>query len=196
MGFHQSGPGEPLSDGEGELRRRLAFYEDFDAIINENVRRSGELLREAERRHVEAAAARDSQRDLLRALAGEAAALACQAEALSRRIESALAGLDTRPPQPPGAVERAAAPALISDIAIHGVPDVVRAAGLRDAFAAAPGVDRVDVMEFSTGLLRLRVHPGIAHPFELLRSAVIESGLEEIASGPGVVSVRLNQESR
>ncbi|MFM9108812.1 MAG: hypothetical protein ACKOWF_19175 [Chloroflexota bacterium] len=182
--------GEPPSDREGDLRRRLAFYEDFDAIINENVRRSGELLREAERRHAAAAVERERERDLLRSLADEAAALVRQAGALAARIDDALRAIELP------ALSGSASPAHpVSNLVIHGVGGTPAAARLRDAIAAAPDIASVEVMEFSGGLLRLRIDPAAERPLDLLRAAAGGASVHEIASGPGVVAVRLAQET-
>jgi hypothetical protein len=86
------------------LRRRLAFYEGFDDLIQQNISRSGDLLRLAVERQAEAerelAAGREelaraaaAQRDVLDALAAELATVRSGLDALAARIETASAGL-------------------------------------------------------------------------------------------------------
>lgn len=191
MSFGSGYPGDPPVERESELRRRIAFYEGFDSIINENIRRSGELLRDAEQRHAAAiaaaASARDEQRRLLAGLAEEAGALARHAESLARRIDAAMEAVGSGSATPGIA---AGSTALV----IHGVPDVAAAQELQLSIARAVGTGGVSVREFSGGMLRLEV-PGRedgdpAHLHELAASL----NLEEIDRGPGVLAVRVRTE--
>jgi hypothetical protein len=127
-------PDNPRNERETDLRRRLAFYEGFDAIINDNVRRSGELLREAEQRHAaEKAAAessREDQRELLRGLAKEAAALSGLAVALAARIDAALSALD--------GTREAATPSIGDRIVLESGEHAIVEDPLAEAAAAGP----------------------------------------------------------
>jgi hypothetical protein len=127
-------PDNQRNERETDLRRRLAFYEGFDAIINDNVRRSGELLREAEQRHAaEKAAAessREDQRELLRGLAKEAAALSGLAVALAARIDAALSALD--------GTREAATPSIGDRIVLESGEHAIVEDPLAEAAAAPP----------------------------------------------------------
>jgi hypothetical protein len=107
---------EPSDPDEREaevaaLRQRLAFFESFERIIQENIARSGELLHLAARRQAEAdeaaAAARNEldreigrNRQELSELGTEVAALRDAADGLVGRIAAALASADRRIPSP------------------------------------------------------------------------------------------------
>ena len=103
----QPEPGDPaqLRDQLGRARERLAFYEGFDRIISENIKRSGELMLEtieyreqAETHAQQAAAARaeldaavETQRqrhhELMSAIVSELDSLHAQLDAFRTRIE-------------------------------------------------------------------------------------------------------------
>lgn len=118
-------PGEG-ADPAAELarvRQRLAFYERFDQIIQENVARSAELLREAAARQAEAdhalaaaqqelAAGRWRQRETLVALASDVAALRATFDTLDDRIGTELRALGdgTGRPEPPAGTNPSSRP--------------------------------------------------------------------------------------
>lgn len=212
MGQHAGFPGEAAGDRESDLRRRLAFYEGFDAIINENVRRSGELLREAEHRHAASRAAaeatRDGQRALLIGLRDEAAALARLAQSLAGRIDAALVELvDTA--ELPLAVTQASAqeavpvsqPALDQpptiegrpslELVVHGIPDLAAAQMLRRALESSSSIETVSVREYAGGMMRLALEPREILAPDRLRTLGAPFTLEEIDRGPGVIAVRI-----
>lgn len=103
-----AGNGATGTDETGEiarLRRRLAFYEGFDDLIQQNISRSGDLLRLAAERQAEAerelSAEREdlartaaAQRDALAALAADLAGVRAGLDALASRLETARAGFD------------------------------------------------------------------------------------------------------
>lgn len=113
-GHDGNGPGDDASHGVGvagdaaevaRLRRRLAFYEGFDDLIQQNISRSGDLLRLAAERQAEAerelaaeraelARTAATQRDLLAALATEVATVRTGLDALAGRLETARNELD------------------------------------------------------------------------------------------------------
>jgi hypothetical protein len=99
------------------LRQRLAFFESFERIIQENIARSGELLHLAARRQAEAdeaaAAARNEldreigrNRQELSELGTEIAALRDAADGLVGRIAAAVASADRRIPSPTPTISR------------------------------------------------------------------------------------------
>jgi len=95
------------------LRERLEFYESFDRLIQENVSRAGQLLREAaatgdsERRRLFAQA---EYRTLLAGLLDEVSAVQGQVERLARRVADALDEVEAQLPPGSAAAERFPAP--------------------------------------------------------------------------------------
>ena len=91
------------------VRERLAFYESFDQLIQENVARSGELLRQAaeqreaamrevDRARAEADRRLADQRTMLTLIGDELIGLQGQIAALARRVAAALG--ESSPPEP------------------------------------------------------------------------------------------------
>ncbi len=118
----QAAAQEPDSELE-RLRERLAFYESFDRLIQENIARSGDLLREAmdlreaaarelaeARAEVERLKSSHQQqlRDLLGAILDDLSALQGHAERAARRVADALD--DVEASLPPAATAQPTAP--------------------------------------------------------------------------------------
>ncbi len=84
---------------ESELdlaRERLAFYEQFDEIIRQNIASSSALLREASTRHeADFVAERSQFRALLSGMLDDLSALQSQSERLARRVTDALDDLES-----------------------------------------------------------------------------------------------------
>jgi hypothetical protein len=158
-------PANTLSEAElrqqiRQLQERLAFYEGFDALIQDNVTHARELFRLAAQERAAAtsnAARRDSgQRDdLLRSelasISRELALLASNVEALSRRVNVAL-GDDACTGAT--AAEAAWTPGRAA-IVVHGVSSARAALSLQRYVHALPQVSRVQAREFAGGVLRL-----------------------------------------
>lgn len=99
-------PSEEERDAElVRLRERLAFYQSFDGLIQDNITRSGDLLRQAMQMRESAASEiasakadserqrtddRDRYRQLFSALLDEVTTVQVQAERLARRLTNAL----------------------------------------------------------------------------------------------------------
>lgn len=150
-----------------QLQERLAFYEGFDALIQDNVTHARELFRlaAAERASAthdagrQAPAPRDAlPRDELVAISRELAALAGSVEALTQRVNAALGdeatpgdvgGSDRRAPQEPAWSPGRAA------IVVHGVSSARSALSLQHFVRALPEVSDVQAREFAGGVLRL-----------------------------------------
>lgn len=147
-----------------QLQERLAFYEGFDALIQDNVTHARELFRLAAQERVSATsdAARDGaspRDDLLRSefasISRELAVLASNVEALSRRVNVALgdeAGSADRQ-RSPGAQD-AWTPGRAA-IVVHGVSSARSALSLQRYVHALPQVAGVQAREFAGGVLRL-----------------------------------------
>ncbi len=166
-----------------EIRRRLAFYEEFDRIIQENVSRSGDLLRLAAERQAQAdraavvarqelERATDRHRETLGRLLEEVRALGDAVAAVSSRISAALestAGLPTVQAARRPASEEAPAAASIpiaghhlgsevrQAVVVHGLADVTQARSLVDHLRLREPLDTVEPKEFVGGILRLAV---------------------------------------
>lgn len=114
------------------LRERLTFYESFDRLIQENIARSGDLMREAielrERTHAELARAREeleqsrkqaeeqlqaerqSQRRIFASLVEELSAVQESAERLTRRVSEAVSQIGDAPSRLTGGASALSAP--------------------------------------------------------------------------------------
>jgi hypothetical protein len=150
------------------LRERLAFYEGFDGLINENVAHARELFRlaaqereaasvEVDRVRREAGRREAELRAALESLAAEVQGFAAAAEALSARVAGVLGelGESTGGDEPAGLVGTQAVA-----VVAHGVPSVGVALSLQRFVASLPQVSGVTAREFAGGVLRLdaRVH--------------------------------------
>ncbi len=110
LGIEHDLQDDPAGDAEiAALRQRLAFYEGFDLIIQENIARSGDLLRLAAERqaqadHAAAIARRDLEREtrrhleLLVGLLAEVESLRDAVDAVTTRVAVAIAAGDEQEP--------------------------------------------------------------------------------------------------
>ncbi len=159
-----AGNGQPVGDLEQQVRHlqeRLAFYEGFDLLIQDNVTNARELFRlaaqereaataNANRARWESGQREAAMRRELEAVAADLQALAASVEALTRRVAMALGD-----PAPDVAVR---SPALSNQkvaIVVHGVPSARMALSLQRHVGALPQVADVSAREFAGGLLRL-----------------------------------------
>jgi hypothetical protein len=147
------------------LQERLAFYEGFDLLIQDNVAHARELFRLAAQERETAANAIDRARREagqqethlrveLERIASDLNELALGVEALSRRVARALgtpanangweSPAEMRPEQPVAVV-------------VHGVPSARAALSLQRFVASLPQVATVSAREFAGGVLRLDV---------------------------------------
>ena len=147
-----------------QLQERLAFYEGFDTLIQENVTHARELFRMAAQERASAtsdSARRESgQRDdhlrgELASISRELAILAGAVDALARRVNVAL-GEDTATGEMPGstAAEASWTPGRAA-IVVHGVSSARSALSLQRYVHALPQVSSVQAREFAGGVLRL-----------------------------------------
>ena len=155
---------EELRQQIQQLQERLAFYEGFDSLIQDNVTHARELFRLAANERASAttdAARRDSgeRDDYLRgelaAISRELALLSSNVEALSRRVNAALGDETTAsgtarstPSEPAWMPGRAT-------IVVHGVSSARSALSLQRFVHSLPHVSGVHAREFAGGVLRL-----------------------------------------
>ena len=157
---------ETLEQQVRNLQDRLAFYEGFDLLIQDNVAQARELFRRAaQEREAASAATQHARRDAgvreahlraeLELIGTELKELSRAVEALSDRVARALGepvihnGWSTieMPPEP-----RAEQPLAV---VVHGVPSARTALSLQRFIASLPQVAAVSAREFVGGVLRL-----------------------------------------
>jgi hypothetical protein len=145
------------------LRERLAFYEGFDQLIQDNIANARELFRlaaqereaalaEIERAKSAAGQGQAQHRADLAEIATEVDALSGAVAALSRRIVRAL-----RESEKSEVEADATASTGERQVAVvaHGMPSARSAKSLQRFIASLPHVTTVTAREFSGGVLRL-----------------------------------------
>jgi hypothetical protein len=155
---------EQLRQENRQLQERLAFYEGFDLLIQDNITGARELFRLAmqEREnasmHTNRARWESGQRETelrreLEVISGELQRLAGNVAALSARVASAL-GDPVPSAELPEAVPLGNAPAQVA-IVVHNVPSAKLALSLQRYVGGLPQVSDVSAREFVGGMLRL-----------------------------------------
>ena len=173
----EAGPGEvsALRSALDAANERLALYEGFDRLIEDQVRRAGETVREVVALRDEAVHAnpRHGLEADLEAIAADVRSLAMSLQSLGQRVDllrSSLAAGDPAPgpnptskPAVPAAGDTAPGPRVI-DLIVHQVPDTATAVSLQRFVSGLGPVAGVDVREFAEGVLRL--HLTVSGPFD------------------------------
>lgn len=183
-----------------QLRERLAFYEGFDQLIQENVAQARELFsRAAEEREAAAAEATRIRQEAERRAAANRAELAFVAEelrglaaavdALSQRVADALArGAETTGAEDISGEQRVA-------IVIHGLPSAESALTLQRFVAALPHVVNVSAREFAGGLLRLDALVRGRLTREQLEAWEGAAGMRLLTDQPDLLELALDEQS-
>ncbi len=129
-----------LAEQLARVEERLRFYESFDRLIQENIARSGELMREAvdlrERSQAEfarqraeaeerAAQERERQRSLFSGLLDELGAVQHATERLARRVTEALESVEAELPAGGRAEVRLPGSARVADLAPMATPEAL-----------------------------------------------------------------------
>ncbi len=200
---------ETLAQQVRTLQERLAFYEGFDQLIQDNVAHARELFRLAAQEREAAATTIDQARhDAGRRevhLRGELGQIASELSELSRRVD-ALSDRVARALGEPASQNGWTESALTADrraeqpvaLVVHGVSSARTALSLQRFVASLPQVTDVSAREFIGGVLRLDVRVrdrlesaqfltwGDAHSIETLteRSDVLELVLVEPVTSP------------
>ncbi|MBA3378180.1 MAG: hypothetical protein H0T93_04795 [Chloroflexia bacterium] len=155
---------------------RLSFYEGFDRVIAENVRRSGELMLEMLTMRDAMAASADSEdrqeRDRILARLAEMDAglqvIRTQVEAMADQVNDLRQSLGSEhQPVPPLAPEMASATPMatgpdwkepqVIDIIVHQVNKATIALSLQRYLGKIDTVAGVEAREFAEGVLRMQV---------------------------------------
>jgi hypothetical protein len=158
---------ETLEQQVRNLQERLAFYEGFDLLIQDNVAQARELFRRAaQEREAASAVTSQARRDAglreahlraeLQLIASDLQELSHAVEALTGRVARALGdpthhngGLNGAVPLPRSRTEQPFA------VVVHGVPSARTALSLQRFVASLPQVSNVSAREFVGGVLRL-----------------------------------------
>lgn len=179
------------------LQERLAFYEGFDALIQENVTHARELLRLAAQEREKAAADADQarlaaeQRDKalhaeLGAIVTELSGLAQATGGLARRI-----GRILEEPGDDVAASRAQVAGQPIAVVIHGVPSAQTARSLQRFVSTLPAVSNVAAREYVGGVLRLDVRASEPLRAEQVGAWPDMSGVRILTERPDVVELAL-----
>ena len=180
------------------LTERLAFYEGFDRLIQDNVAHARELFRLAaqEREGALAATERANReaadavrlRSELKAAAEELGELGRALDAISVRLAAAIGE--------PGAAKAGDAPIAAGEarsfaVVAHGVPSANRALSLQRFVASLPQVADVRAREFAGGVLRLDAWVRDPLLVDQFRSWEAARTIEPLTERPDVVEFAL-----
>ena len=195
---------ETLEQQVRNLQDRLAFYEGFDLLIQDNVAQARELFRRAAReREAASAATQHARRDAglreahlraeLELIGTELRELSHAVEALSNRVARALgepanhngwSTLDvppeTRPEQPLAVV-------------VHGVPSARTALSLQRFIASLPQVATVSAREFVGGVLHLDARVQDRLQAEQFLTWADPRRIEALTERPDVIELALHE---
>jgi hypothetical protein len=157
---------ETLEQQVRALQERLAFYEGFDQLIQDNVAHARELFRLAAQERESASTAIDQARhdagrreahlrgELVQ-IASDLEQLAHTVEALSARVARALGEPARNNGGTNGALATEARIEQPVSVVVHGVPSAREALSLQRFVASLPQVADVSAREFVGGVLRL-----------------------------------------
>lgn len=182
------------------LRERLAFYEGFDRLIQDNVAQARELFRlAAEEREAASAEIEHEKRTAairearltaeLEAIGLEVGELGTAVDALARRIAAALGES--------GSADGSDTPITARDarsfaVVAHGVPSASRALSLQRFVASLPQVADVRAREFAGGVLRLDAQVRDALIVDQFREWEPARTIEPLTERPDVVEFALD----
>lgn len=175
-----------------QLQERLAFYERFDVLIQDNVTHARELLRLAAQERATTAAggpetdAAPHLRSELEAIARELSVLAGSLDALSQRVAAALESANQ-------AAEAAAWQPQRAAIVVHGVASARSALSLQRFLHDLPQVTSVTAREFAGGVLRLDAD--LAQPLQAAHLETWDQGssLQVVTHRPDVLELAMGQ---
>lgn len=187
------------------LSERLAFYEGFDRLIQENVAHARELFRlaaqergaatvETERAKRESAERHVRLRAELEDIGQEVAQLGKALDALSRRVAAALEQ-DSPSSADDGRLSIASGEARLFTVVAHGVPSASGALSLQRFVASLPQVADVAAREFADGVLRLDARVRDRILVDQFRSWDAARPIEPLTERPDVVEFALGPRS-
>jgi hypothetical protein len=195
---------ETLEQQVRNLQDRLAFYEGFDLLIQDNVAQARELFRRAaQEREAASAATQHARRDAglreahlraeLELIATELKELSHAVEALADRVARALGeptshnGWSTRTMPPETRTEQSLA------VVVHGVPSARTALSLQRFIASLPQVAAVSAREFVGGVLHLDARVQDRLQTEQFLSWADPRRIEALTERPDVIELALHE---
>lgn len=157
---------ETLEQQVRTLQERLAFYEGFDLLIQDNVTHARELFRlAAQEREATSTAAKQASRDAgareaqvraeLELIAADLKDLSHAVDAISDRVARALDEPARHNDRPISGMSSETRREHSLAVVVHGVPSVRTALSLQRFVASLPQVANVSSREFVGGVLRL-----------------------------------------
>ncbi len=183
------------------LQERLAFYEGFDLLIQDNVTHARELFRRAAQERETALAATARARHVagreeaflraeLQTIAGDLGDVAQSVDALVRRVARALG---ESPGENDWRVPGTMQPHHAVAVVVHGVTSARTALSLQRVIAALPHVVVVSAREFAGGLLRLDAR--VRAPLHLSQFSPWEDGwrIQPLTERPDVLEFALHE---
>ena len=202
--------GDPESDRETleqqvrNLQDRLAFYEGFDLLIQDNVAQARELFRRAaQEREAASAATQQARRDAglreahlraeLELIGTELTELSRAVEALCERVARALGepaghnGWSTIDMPPETRTEQPLA------VVVHGVPSARTALSLQRFIASLPQVAAVSAREFVGGVLHLDARVQDRLQAEQFLTWADPRRIEALTERPDVIELALHE---
>ena len=197
---------ETLEQQVRALQERLAFYEGFDRLIQDNVAHARELFRLAAQEREAASTAVDqarhdaSRREVhlrgeLELIASDLRQLSQIVETLADRVARALGEQPSQNGWQDSALVEVPAEQPVS-VVVHGVPSAREALSLQRFVASLPQVADVSAREFVGGVLRLD-----ARVRERLQVAEFQTwgdawGIEALTERPDVLELVLRKPVR
>jgi hypothetical protein len=194
---------ETLEQQLRALQERLAFYEGFDRLIQDNVAHARELFRlAAQEREAATTAIEKARHDAGRGeayLRGELELIASDLEQLSQTLEGLADRVARALGEPPSLNDLAVSTAAEArtdqplSIVVHGLSSAREALSLQRFVASLPQVSDVSAREFVGGVLRLD-----AHVRDCLEAAQFVTwgdgqGIEALTERPDVLELVLRE---
>ena len=196
---------ETLEQQVRSLQERLAFYEGFDLLIQDNVAHARELFRRAaQEREAASAATQHARRDAglreahlraeLELIGTELRELSHAVETLSNRVARALGEpashngwANSEMPPPETRTEQPLA------VVVHGVPSARTALSLQRFIASLPQVAAVSAREFVGGVLRLDARVQDRLQAEQFLTWADPRRIEALTERPDVIELALHE---
>ena len=197
---------ETLEQQVRALQERLAFYEGFDRLIQDNVAHARELFRLAAQEREAASTVVDQARHdasrqeahlrgELELIASDLRQLSQIVETLADRVARALGEQPSQNGWEDSALAEAATEQPVS-VVVHGVPSAREALSLQRFVASLPQVADVSAREFVGGVLRLDARVRDQLQVGQFQTWGNEWGIEALTERPDVLELVLREPVR
>ena len=195
---------ETLEQQVRSLQERLAFYEGFDLLIQDNVAQARELFRRAaQEREAAAAATEQARRDAglreahlraeLELVAADLGQLSQAVQGLSDRVARALGDPSTHGRWSPSEMPPAGRREQPLAVVVHGVPSARTALSLQRFIASLPQVAAVSAREFVGGVLHLDARVQDRLQAEQFLTWADPRRIEALTERPDVIELALHE---